>query len=211
VVVVIGHPFPDGITGALEDIGVNVDSAAALDRIERLAAIKSGDDLAAYYSELKRLEPRADDPVLVERSARVDALIASGALATERGVPVFSTRPLAWSIAWLLFQVPVVAVAAIANAGPLLAAWIAGRRFADARNTITLWRLLIGAPVATVWILGIITAAIIGRWVWLVPAYAIVTVAGLIVYPELLARWPRFKNALAPAEARAAVEALRES
>jgi 1-acyl-sn-glycerol-3-phosphate acyltransferase len=211
VVVVVGHPFSDDITTALEDIGVNVDSAAALGRIERAAALRSGDDLAEYYPALKRLEPRADDPVLIDRSAKVDALIASRVLATERGVPVFSTRPMAWSIAWLAFQVPIVVAAAIANAGPLIAGWVAGRRFADARNTITLWRLLIGAPVAMLWVAGVSAAAIVGRSIWLVPAYAIITIAGLIVYPELLARWPRLKNAMAPPEARAAVEALRES
>jgi 1-acyl-sn-glycerol-3-phosphate acyltransferase len=207
VVVVIGPAFADDITRALEDLGVNVDTAAALDRIERAAALVSGDDLAAYYPALKRLEPRAEDPALVECSARVDAYIASGALATERGVPVFSTRSPAWSIAWLAIQAPIVLAATIANAGPLLAAWMAGRRFADARNTITLWRLLIGAPVAALWVLGVIIVSM--RWIWIAPAYAIITAAGLIVYPELLARWPRFRNAMAPAEARAAVEALR--
>jgi 1-acyl-sn-glycerol-3-phosphate acyltransferase len=207
VVVVIGPAFTDDITRALEDLGVNVETAAALNRIERAAALVSGDDLAAYYPALKRLEPRAEDPALVECSARVDELSASGALATERGVPVFSTRSPAWSIAWLAFQVPIVAVASIANAGPLAAAWIAGRRFADARNTITLWRLLIGAPVTVLWILGIIIASV--RWIWVGPVYVIITVAGLIVYPELLARWPRFKNAMASEAARAAVEALR--
>jgi len=124
----------------------------------------------------------------------VESGVEQGRIATEHGVPVLSRRGAFWNVAWLFAQSMLVAASAIVNAPVIVAAWLAGHRLADARNTIALWRLLIGTPVAAVWLATLITcAAFSGRAVWLV-AYGVITLAGLITYPELRARWPRVRN-----------------
>jgi Acyltransferase len=204
VVVVIGPAIEgatmDHITASLEALGVNVDSATSLARIERVAAMRAGDDLSGYYAALKDGRVGADEDWLLVESARV---------ATEHGVPVLSNRGVWWSLAWLAVQVPLVAVAAVVNVGPLLAAWIAGVRLADARNTIALWRILVGAPVAVLWVAlwGVVTIASGHPLVLL--GYLLATGLGLVVYPELLARWPRLVNARVGADVRAAIGRLR--
>jgi 1-acyl-sn-glycerol-3-phosphate acyltransferase len=188
------------ITDALEQLGVNVDSAETLARVERTAAMRAGDDLSAYYAALKTGDAGADEDW---------RLIESAAVATERGVPVVSTRGVAWSAAWLVVQAPLVALAAVVNVVPLLAAGIAGAMLADARNTVALWRILVGAPVAVLWVVlwGIVAGAT-GRPALFV-AYVLITALGLVVYPELLARWPRLVNARLAPDVRAAIGRLR--
>lgn len=187
------------MTGALESLGVNVDTADALQRLERLAAVAAEGDPARQYVALKRLE-RLDPPDAVAAAwRRLEAAAQEGRLATERAVPVFSRRGALWSAGWLALQAPLVALAALVNAVPLAAAAIAGRRLADARNTVTLWRLLVGAPVGAAWIAAVGLAAVLTGEPWLALGYGATSAAGLALYPELLARWPRFRNARARA------------
>jgi hypothetical protein len=63
-----------------------------------------------------------------------------------------------------------------------LAAWWAGKKFPDARNVVSLWRILVGAPLFLIWAsLLAITAVCLGATVWLA-AYLVLTWLGLKLY-----------------------------
>jgi hypothetical protein len=188
------------ITAALEAIGINVASLEELGRIETMAALAADAPGRDYYAALKQIE-RATLPDDVAAAWRdVSHAIGRGELATHHGAPVLSTRGVAWNAAWFAIQSIVTAAATLANAPIVAAAWIAGRRFADARNTIALWRLLAAAPVAVGWMSFLIVVVLFtGHAPW-ITTYGLVTLGGLVVYPELRARWPRLRNrSLSPA------------
>jgi hypothetical protein len=42
----------------------------------------------------------------------------------------------------------------------------------------------------------VIAFAVAAHLLWLLPLYLVVTTLGLIVYPELCARWPKLRNAV---------------
>jgi hypothetical protein len=95
------------------------------------------------------------------------------------------------------------------NVVPLAGAYVAGRRLADAPNTIALWRLLVGAPLAALWALAWIALGVVAGAAWPL-GHAAATAAGLVAWPELRARWPRLRNALrAHRDARAEVALVR--
>jgi 1-acyl-sn-glycerol-3-phosphate acyltransferase len=201
------------IAAALESLGVNVASAEELARVERLAAVAADGDLDRYYHALKRLERGAPLGVLdapaVDDWRRVESAIADGSVATEYGAPVYSRRALWWSLLWLALQAPVVGAAALANALPLAAASLAGRRLADARNTIALWRILVGLPAFVAWTLGVAIACLVAGRPWWLVAYVALTAAGLALYHELVARWARVRNALCAPSLGAPLLAVR--
>lgn len=184
------------ITDALETIAVECDSAPELARIEGIAALACERPGAGYYSTLAAVA-RTPMPERVGAAwGRLARAVDRRRLATDRGAPALSGRAAPWSVGWLALQLPLVAVAAVVNAPPLAAAWLAARRFADARNTVALWRILVGTLVAVSWgalVLGVASAA--GHPV-AAAAYVATSVGGLALYPELRARWPRLRNAL---------------
>jgi 1-acyl-sn-glycerol-3-phosphate acyltransferase len=197
------------ITHALEALGVNVGTDEELARIERLAAAASAGEANRYYRTLKRLE-RSPLPVsLAAEWQRVEHAIDCGELATAYGAPVFSQRRPLWSLAWLMLQAPLTGVAALANLPPLAAGWWAGRRCADARNTIALWRVLIGFPAFVIWLLVVAGVALALRRPIVMAGYVLLTVAGLVLYPELIERWARLRNLFRTQALRPAYDSVR--
>lgn len=197
------------ITRALEALGVNVDTREDLTRIERLAATAADGDAGRYYRTLKGLERSPMPAPICDEWQRLEQSIDRGEIATAYGAPVFSKRGALWSLAWLMIQAPLTGAAVLASFPPLAAGWWAGRRFADARNTIALWRLLIGFPVLCLWLLivGGITLAL-GRPL-ILAGYVLLSAAGLILYPELIERWARLRNQLRAGAARPAFDSVR--
>ncbi len=197
------------ITHALEELGVNVGTEGELARIERLAATASDGDANRYYRTLKVLERSPlPDPLLAEWQ-RVEHAIDRGELATAYGAPVFSRRGVLWSLAWILVQAPLTGAAALANLPPLAAGWWAGRHFADARNTIALWRGLIGFPVFGLWLLAVAGVALALRRPSALAGYVLLTAAGLVLYPETIERWARLRNQLRARDLRRAWNSVR--
>jgi hypothetical protein len=140
-----------------------------------------------------------------ERMSRLRA-----ASVDRAGVPRFSKHGVLWNTLWLGLQSAIVAAAAIANVIPLAGAWLAGRRLADAPNTIALWRILVGAPLSVLWLAGIAAVgAIVGAW--LPAAYVAITLLGLLVYPELCVRWPMLRNSVRDPALRSESIAIRQS
>ena len=74
---------------------------------------------------------------------------------------------------------PAAALAALANAPPLIAGWAAARRLADAPNVVTFWRAVAGIPAALIhWLAVAGVTVALGRPGWLA-AFAALTAAGL--------------------------------
>lgn len=184
------------ISAALERIAVECDSAGELARIEAITALACERPGAAYYTTLSAVA-RAPMPERVDAAwGRLSLAVDRRRLATDRGAPALSRRGAVWSALWLAVQLPLVAGATIANAPPLAAAWLAARRLADGRNTVALWRILVGTLVGAVWLsLVLATSLAFGR-PFVAAAYLVVTAGGLTLFPELRARWPRLRNAL---------------
>jgi 1-acyl-sn-glycerol-3-phosphate acyltransferase len=197
------------ITHALEGLGVNVDTAEDLTRIERLAATASDGDAERYYRTLKGLEQSPLPAPICDEWQRLEQSIDHGEIATAYGAPVFSKRGTLWSLAWLMIQAPLTGAAMLANLPPLAAGWWAGRRFADARNTIALWRMLIGFPVLCLWLLIVVAITLaLGRPLVLA-GYVLLSAAGLVLFPELVERWARLRNQLRAQAIRPAYESVR--
>ncbi|HEY7236437.1 MAG TPA: 1-acyl-sn-glycerol-3-phosphate acyltransferase [Gemmatimonadaceae bacterium] len=185
------------ITTGLEAIAVEAPDADALRRIETLAAIADDDMGEARWRIQRTLAARTLPAPLAERWRHLAREIETRRTAVDRaGIPRFSRRGAIWNAGWIGVQLPLVALAFLGNLLPLVAAWRAGKRLADAPNTIAIWRILIGVPVTAAWWLGIAIAAVASASAWLVPAYAAVTLLGLVAYPELCVRWPKLSNAL---------------
>jgi len=184
------------ITAALERIAVESDSARDLARIEGIAALACERPGATYYSTLAAV---ADAPMPARVGAawgRLARAVDRRRLATDRGAPALSRRAAPWSAAWLAVQLPIVAAGAIVNVPPLIGAWLAARRFADARNTVALWRILVGVVVGAPWAALMLGGALaIGRPLAAI-VYLAATLGGLALYPQLRARWPRLRNSL---------------
>ena len=197
------------MTRALEELGVNVSTEEELARIERLAATVSDGDASRYYRTLKMLERSLLPDSLCAEWQRVEDAIGHGELATAYGAPVFSRRGPLWSIAWILVQAPLAGAAMLAHLPPLAAGWWAGRRFADGRNTIALWRCLIGFPVFGLWLLAVAGVALSLRRPLVMAGYVLLTVLGLVLYPELIERWARLRNEFRAQDLRRAWESVR--
>lgn len=163
---------------ALEEVGVNVVSDEYQSVIQRLAYIATLGTKRSYFKSLKQLERTIPVP-LEEGWKQLAAEFGRPGLLFHQGVPLCPIFPL-----WVMFVVlaligPATLAGWLLNAPPLLAGAWAGRRLADGPNVISLWRILVGAPVFIVWVaLLACTFALCGHPAWLA-WYAIITYAAL--------------------------------
>lgn len=185
------------ITISLEAIAVEAEDADALRRIETLAALADDEMSATRWHVQKTLTQRALPPSIAERWQRVRQDIAERKTAVDRaGVPRFSRHGRLWNSLWMALQLVLVTFAWCANLVPVVGAWYAGRRLADAPNTVALWRMLIGIPLTALWWLAVLMIAWVLRSWSLLAGYLTITALGLVVYPELCVRVPMLLNAL---------------
>ncbi len=148
------------ISAGLEAVAVAAPDAESFARCERAAYTATLGSERSYFTALKALE--AGVPEAETALAEIEKLTADRPLSSTRaalrppprlGEPFMPCADAAGAAAGLL------------NLPPLLIAWSAGRRFADARNTIALWRLLAGFPAFLGWIAGLLALAIMtGHW-----------------------------------------------
>jgi 1-acyl-sn-glycerol-3-phosphate acyltransferase len=171
------------MTIALESVGTNFASVEAQQNAERLAYAATLGTPRTYFDSLKSLETGVPEPLLA-RWRELEPHLASRRVLLHQGVPLFPTGPWVLYAALLLVLGPIVLAGALVNLPPLLAGWLAARKFADGPNVIALWRILVGLPLLVLWF-GFVTVALLflGGWWWL-PGYALLTFAGL----ELLYR-----------------------
>lgn len=193
------------ITASLEGIAVEAEDAGTLHRIETLAALTAEDIGATRWRAQKMLTRQSLDATIEHHWTRLAAAVCDRA-----GVPRVSRHGMLWNLLWLLLQLPVVTLAALLNVVPLVGAWLAGRRLADAPNTIALWRILVGAPLMLLWLLVIALGTALHSFWWLV-GYACATGLGLVAYPELCLRWPMLRNSIGRPSLRDDAIAIRHS
>lgn len=166
------------MTRALEAVGADFASAAACEVAERLAYAATLGTARGYFASLKALAAGVPAPLL-ERWRELENQLAVRHLARHQGVPLFPLGPWPGYAALLLVLGPVVVAGALLNLPPLLAAWLAARHFADARNVIALWRILVGLPLGVVWFVGVgLTLAWVAGWPWML-GYGLLTLAAL--------------------------------
>jgi 1-acyl-sn-glycerol-3-phosphate acyltransferase len=171
------HLLQERITEALETVGVNGPDALTFTRWEQIAYAATLGTGRRYFHALKALEQGGVD--LTDTAVDLQSEISAVGAYRHQGVPLI---PLHHSWAYVVYALllsPLVFVALLVNLPPVLAAWFAGRHFADGPNTIALWRLLAGLPVLLIWSLCVLVAAtaMSAPWYWLV--YSILSWLGL--------------------------------
>lgn len=193
VQVVLGAPFSPAslspgdlkheISSRLEALGINVDSDDHYRNIRALASFASPE--IPYHLALKALEPSIPANLCAPWHALRDSLATHHLLHPEKSP--FSPYPLLLTaLAALLLSLFVLA-AAVLDFLPLLAAYFAGRKLAEGPNVITLWRILVGAPLFALWILANLGLAVFLKSPLLFLVYLALSLLGLISY----APWKR--------------------
>jgi len=195
VEVVVGKPvlteFTDGlsdlgrfrelkrrVTSALESVGADFAYAGEQGQAERLAYVATLGTKRGYFASLKALEAGIPDGLL-ECWGKLESRLAGHRVLLHQGVPLFPVGSWAAYAVLLVMLVPLVLAGGLLNFPPLLAGWLAARKFADDRNVIALWRILVGLPLGVVWFVGFgIVLAWVAGWPWLL-GYAVVTLAAL--------------------------------
>ncbi len=198
VEVVVGEPISTGLAEslsllgrvkelkrrmrtALESVGINVESEAYQETIQRLAYVATLATPRSYFKMLKTLEASVPGTILGAWQT-IEPGIAASKLLTHQGVPLVPMGPVWWYAFGLLALGPVVVAAVLLNLPPFVAAWWAGKKFPDDGNVISLWRILVGIPLFGLWMLLLATAAsATGSMMWF-GIYAAGTIAGLKLY-----------------------------
>jgi 1-acyl-sn-glycerol-3-phosphate acyltransferase len=146
---------------ALESVGANFPSAGAQADAERLAYVATLGTPRSYFVGLKALETGVPEPLLV-RWQRLAEELSSRRVLRHQGIPLFPVGSWVLYASLLLVLGPLVLAGAVVNFPPLLAGWLAGRKFADDLNVIALWRILMGLPLFVIWF-GVITLRNVDR------------------------------------------------
>ena len=151
------------ISAGLENLAVGAPDAESFARRERTALVATLGSGRSYFAALKALEAGVSEAETA--LAEFEKITAGRPLFQYQGVPLLPARHAWADAAHALVLAPLVAAAGLLNLPPLLIAWGAGRRFADARNTVALWRLLAGFPAFLAWTAGLLALAIMtGAW-----------------------------------------------
>jgi len=151
------------ISAGLETLAVAAPDAESFARRERAALVATLSSGRSYFAALKAME--AGVPEAETALADFEKFAADQQLFKYQGVPLLPARHAWADVVHALVLAPLVSAAGLLNLPPLLIAWGAGRRFADARNTIALWRLLAGFPAFLTWTAGLLALAIMtGHW-----------------------------------------------
>ncbi len=166
------------INSALEIVGVNFPSAEAQENAQRFAYAATLGTPRSYFAALKAFEAGIPEPLLAGWRELAPSLAARRVL-LHQGVPLFPVGPWMFDLLPLLGLGPIVLAGALVNAPPLFLGWLAARQLADGQNVIALWRILVGLPVAMIWV-GVVSIAfafVLG-WAWAL-GYLLLTIAAL--------------------------------
>jgi 1-acyl-sn-glycerol-3-phosphate acyltransferase len=171
------------IQSALEEVGINVPSDEYQAMIQRFACVAILGTGRSYFQSLKAME-RAVPKEIMDSWQGLEPDLHNARLWFHQGVPLFPAGPLALSIAALFVISPVVLAAMAMNLPALAAGRWAGRTFPDDRNVISLWKILVGVPVFTLWA-GVVGAVLIGLGqIWWLALYAATSGLGLKLYHQ---------------------------
>jgi len=166
------------LSSRLESLGINAASEDHYRDIRALASFVAPE--IPYHFTLKFLEPSIPRNLQTPWLALRDSLAASALLHPEQS-PFSLASPLLTALA-AVFLFPLVLAAALLNAPPLFAAYIAGRKFSDGPNVITLWRILVGAPLLLLWLLTVSMFALLLKCTLFFLVYVFLSLLGLFFY-----------------------------
>jgi hypothetical protein len=207
------------MTVALEEVGVNVDSEATQEKIQKLAYASTLATPRSYHQSLKTFEKAIPGPI-ESNWIELEPQIRARTLLTHQGIPLFPMKHAWLYVLALAVTGPLVVAGGLVNCVPLLGAWLAGRTLADGPNVVSLWRILVGMPLFFLWMAGVLAGSILlhqplafGAWLlltlvagWLY--YRVkklsVAVVNLILHPGLRARMLAFRESVLEALAHEA-------
>ena len=195
---------------ALEEVGINVDTDEYQTLIQRWAYIATLSTNRSYFKTLKALEVALPEKILAEWKD-LEPEIERRKLLRHQGVPLFPMQSTTvYAVAFALCA-PLVLAAMVLNALPLWAAWWAGEKLPDERNVISLWRILIGAPLFLLWAAILTVAAIcLSRLDWLA-GYFLFTWVGLKLYYRVKKLGVALHNGLRHPQLRARLIAFHKT
>jgi 1-acyl-sn-glycerol-3-phosphate acyltransferase len=175
------HTLRRRFTAALEAVGANFTTSADQELSEMFAyAATLGTD-HSYSRSLQLLAAGVPEP-LRALWQKLELELSVRKVWRHQRVPLFPQGPLSAYLLGLALLTPIVAAGAVINLPPLLAGGFAARRFADDRNVIALWRILVGLPVFALWFTAVsATFAALAGWPWAL-GYALLTMAALKVW-----------------------------
>lgn len=162
----------------LESLGVNVASDEHYRDIRALASFVSPE--IPYHFALKSLETAIPTNLQTPWLFLRDSLAASGLLHPEQSP--FSPRSLLLTAFVALLLSPLVLAAVVLNAPPLFAAYLAGRKFPDGPNVITLWRILVGGPLLILWLLLVLMFVLLLKFNLFFVVYLAFSLLGFFSY-----------------------------
>lgn len=141
------------IIKALEEVGANFPSAESQEQVEATAyaaTLGTGRSYAEALKQFERHYPRqlANEWRSLQNSDEWPFLWR------HQGLPLFpiKRRLVPVYMLWFAVTCPWVALGTLLNAPPLLASYLAGKFWADDRNVISLWRVLVGIPATLIWL-----------------------------------------------------------
>lgn len=194
----------------LEEVGINVISEEYQGKIQRLAYISTLATPCSYFESLKVLEKTIPEPIL-QAAERLDPELQGRRLLRHQDVPLVPmSSPFIYLLALLLLA-PVVALAMILNAPPLLASYFAGRKFPDGPNVISLWKILVGVPALLLWIGAVGVACLWTRHPGWLLGYGALTWVGLELYYRVKKLGVAVYNGFRYPQLRPAMLAFRET
>ena len=168
------------IQAGLEEVGTNVVSEGYQDQIQRLAYVTTLATPRSYFKSLKALEQRIPEAIL-QAAAGLETDLGRSRLLAHQGVPLFPMGPVwLYALALAVFG-PLVLTAILFNLPPLLAGWLAGMKFPDDRNVISLWKILVGIPAFALWGAAVVLVLLWER-PWYAALYFLFTWLGLELY-----------------------------
>jgi 1-acyl-sn-glycerol-3-phosphate acyltransferase len=155
---------------ALESVGVNVATQEEQEQLQKLAYTATLGTDHTYYGMLKRFETHTPAQ-LVTKLRDLEERFAGRRLAYHQGVPLFAIGAR-WPYALaLLLCGPLLVMAALLNAPPLLATWLLGRKLGTRPNIVALSRILVGLPLILAWGATLAGLSLAAGQPWLLAAY----------------------------------------
>jgi 1-acyl-sn-glycerol-3-phosphate acyltransferase len=170
------------ITRALETLGINAESAEYFEELRMIARVALPG--RSYFHAMKLCERGIPEELQASWVALRDEMRGSNLKQSEAASAFSAAPPWISLFAGILFA-PFVAVGATLNFLPLAGAYWAGKKFSDAPNVITLWRILAGVPLFFLWFVAVFAGlAIAGRGAWIL-VFLLLTEMGWLAYQPM--------------------------
>jgi len=171
------------ISQALENVGINVESEEHFAKLRRIARTASRD--GSYFHAMKLCEKGIPEKLQAPWSELQEATRAARNLRQSEAAETFAAQSPWISLLGGIFLAPFVTAAAALNFLPLAGACWAGKKFPDGPNVITLWRILIGAPLLFLWFVTVFAGlTVAGRAAWFV-VFILLTLMGWLAYQPM--------------------------